>query len=168
MQVRSALGEGTILVCPMQSSQADETSGLFQSVLSAVPYYNERAKAGERLKYTSARLREIISDDPGAVLIALIGMQVIGYCFNERDDELLWLSWFGVHLDFRNRGVGHRLLGAFEDRARSMCSHKIWCDTRTNNSESISVLLRQGFEPLCTARNHWYGQDFILWEKPIA
>jgi hypothetical protein len=24
-----------------------------------------------------------------------------------------------------------------------------------------------GFQPQCTLRNHWYGQDFILWEKPV-
>jgi len=165
---RQLAGGDAILVRPMERSQAEETSRVFQSVLSAVPYYNERAKSAERLKYTSVRLQELTAADPESVLVASIDTQVVGYCFNERDDELLWLSWFGVHLDFRKRGVGQKLLDAFEDRARSMRSHKVWCDTRTNNSESISVLMRQGFQPLCTARNHWYGQDFILWEKPIT
>ncbi|HWA91158.1 MAG TPA: GNAT family N-acetyltransferase [Rhizomicrobium sp.] len=158
----------SVNIAPMTVDQAEETSCLFRDVLSAVPYYNQLAKETQLAKYTAARLISLISLDPGAVLIATIATGLIGYCISEIDDGTIWLDWFGVRQDFRRKGLGFELLKSLERRCRTTGTHKIWCDSRANNIESADVLMRSKFKPLCTIDNHWYGQDFILWEKVIA
>lgn len=137
-------------------------------MLGAISYYNQRAKQGERAKYTTERIRNSAIADSGTILIALAADQIAGFAFNNLDDDTIWLSWFGVAAAFRNRGIGTGLLRALDRRAISLGIHKIWCDSRTENIESKSALSNHGFRPLCTIPDHWYRQDFILWEKRVG
>jgi ribosomal protein S18 acetylase RimI-like enzyme len=151
----------------MKPADAGAVSSLFLQVLALVPYYNAAAKAAERARYTATLLRESLLEDPDCVLVARHGADLLGYCFSRQDDGLIWLSWFGVHPDHRQLGIGTVLLKGLEDRARRARAHKVWCDCRTNNTASRLTLIRANFQPLCTVSNHWHGQDFILWEKLV-
>ena len=55
----------------------------------------------------------------------------------------------------------------WEEILREKGVHKIWCDTRTNNKESISLLRKLKYRKLGTFRNGWYKEDFFLWEKNL-
>lgn len=148
--------------------EPERLSTLFQSVINLIPYYNQRAKQAESAKYTADALRSKASADPGSVLVAQCDSQIVGFAFNNLDDDTLWLAWFGVAPDFRNRGVGAGLLQALDRRALSLGVHKVWCDSRTENVESKFALMKHGFLPLCTIPDHWFRQDFILWEKRVG
>jgi len=45
--------------------------------------------------------------------------------------------------------------------------HKVWCDTKVDNVQSISLLISLGYTKVATLKNHWYGLDYYLWEKLI-
>ena len=64
-------------------------------------------------------------------------------------------------------GIGRSLLEKLELRAKELSSHKIWCDSRTENHASAALLRRQGYAQICTLRRHWYAQDFFIWEKYV-
>jgi ribosomal protein S18 acetylase RimI-like enzyme len=149
----------------MPEHEADEVSALFRSVLSALPYYNSTAKRGELAKYTPDSLRRMIITDPEAVLLAKSAGQLAGFCFSNADDQIVWLSWFGVHPECRRAGIGTALLERLEVRARNLPTHKIWCDSRTDNAPSARLLRHSGYSQACTLERHWYGQDFFIWEK---
>ena len=168
MQLRAKSPLAVTSVRPMRTDEAAEVCDLFRQVLLPLAYYNEQAKACELAKYTPDNLHKAIASDEEAVLVAEEGSRIAGYCISERNDGLIWLAWFGVAPDFRGKGVGTALLEALDQRTARSGSHKVWCDCRTSNTESKTVLLAHGFLPLCTARNHWHGQDFILWEKFIG
>jgi GNAT superfamily N-acetyltransferase len=136
--------------------------------VDALPYYNERAKASETAKYAADRLRRHALADPGSALVARLDDGLVGFVINNLDDETIWLSWFGVNPAFRRRGVGSCLLQALDQRARTLGMHKIWCDCRTENVESKLTLTQNGFRQICTIPDHWYRQDFILWEKRVG
>lgn len=167
-EAKPAQAKSLIAVSPMSDGDADGVSQLFAGVLAELPYYNEKAKRSEGAKYTAERLREAIRSRPDAVLVARSEGEIVGFCFSNEDDGVIWLSWFGVHPTARLHGAGTTILRALEDRAISSGFRKIWCDCRTTNTGSKVTLTSFGFEPLCTIRNHWYGQDFILWEKLLA
>ncbi len=118
-------------------------------------------------KYTPALLKDRIAQDPDAVFVAAVGRKVVGFCVNGRDDGLLLLEWYGVDAAWREHGIGRRLLDKLISSARRRGCHKLWCDTHIANTGSAKLLCALGFQPLCTLHNHWYGQDFILWERMV-
>lgn len=156
-----------LIIKRMEYEEAERLNTLFTDVVRALPYYNETAKKSELEKYSSALLCDSISKDPDSVLVAKAEKEIVGFCISREDDGLIWLAWFGVHASFRCRGIGSALLQKLEDTVRNGRSHKIWCDCRTENEASKLVLTNHGYTQLCTVLNHWYGQDFILWEKLV-
>jgi len=152
----------------MEQAEADSLNLLFTQVVSVLPYYNQIAKESELAKYSPDALRTYAMADPDSVLVAKIKSDLVGFCLSRYDDGLIWLSWFGVHPDHRRLGIGSALLDSLETTVRNGRSHKIWCDCRTENEASKTLLNEHAYQRLCTVRNHWYGQDFILWEKLIS
>jgi ribosomal protein S18 acetylase RimI-like enzyme len=157
-----------VVVDRMRPDEAIVTAELFTEVVTALPYYNQAAKASELAKYSPSSLLDSLLNDPDSILIARTSDKVVGFCFNHNDDGVIWLSWFGVHPDYRGMGVGSALLRKLEETVSNGRSHKIWCDCRTENEGSKYVLSKEGYTELCTVLNHWYGQDFILWQKPVS
>jgi ribosomal protein S18 acetylase RimI-like enzyme len=157
-----------IKIGPMADKEAEDLSVMFKQIVICLPYYNEIAKKSEIAKYSPQLLRASESETPNSVLVARYGRKLVGFCFNKDDDGIVWLAWFGVHPSYRRQGVGIALLQKLEEIARNRSSHKIWCDCRTENEASKTALSNYGYVEVCTIRNHWYGQDFILWEKLVA
>lgn len=149
----------------MPAHAAEQISSLMNEVIQSLPYYNERARREETAKYTASHLVSYVSDDPDAVLVAWQEATPIGFCVSRYDDGVVWLSWFGVAASARGLGVGTRMVRALLQTLASRGAHKLWCDTRTDNKGSQIVLERMGFARIARLDNHWYGQDFFLWEK---
>jgi ribosomal protein S18 acetylase RimI-like enzyme len=157
-----------VKIAPLQPADAPSLSAFFAKILLDLPYYNERAQAAEREKYSTNGLRKLIRRDPGSILVAKTRSRLVGYCFSSHDDSLVWMAWIAVHPDCRRTKIASTLIQALEARARRLGSHKIWCDCRTENEVSKSMLLHNQFRQICVVRNHWFEQDFILWEKSIG
>jgi ribosomal protein S18 acetylase RimI-like enzyme len=134
-------------------------------VISEIEYYSPEARRSEISKYTASKLLELIRGDAKSVLVATNRGSPVGFCISTYDDGLIWLAWFGVARSQRSRQIGSQLLDAAVDLVRPRGCHKIWCDSRTSNMESRSVLIRAGFREICRVEKHWYGHDFWLWEK---
>ena len=164
---------GTILersrvsISRMSADDAEELSRLMTSVISSLSYYNDRAKKSEIAKVSPPLLVNSIKEDPDSVLVARVGPELVGFCQSRYDDGPVWLSWFGVHPKWRGRGITTAILNALEKTLPARNAHKIWCDCRTTNEESKAVLTHFGYSQICSVSNHWYGQDFILWEKLV-
>lgn len=151
----------------MRLDDAAAVARLFEQVVTALPYYNDRAKQGEMSKYGPSELRTLTESEPDSVLVAEIDGELAGFCISRYDDGVIWLSWFGVREDKRSRGIGSALLSSLEQSCAARRCHKIWCDTRVPNERSAHLLQKAGFSKICELTNHWYGQDFYLWEKPV-
>jgi ribosomal protein S18 acetylase RimI-like enzyme len=148
----------------MGVDDVDAVVALMRSVIEPLAYYNARARSAELSRYTAAGLRALVTDDAQAVLVARDGAELVGFCVSRYDDGTIWLSWFGTAAGARHRGVGRALLAALAKTLPSRNAHKIWCDSRVDNIESRSVLERAGFRRIATLTNHWFGQDYYLWE----
>lgn len=145
--------------------ECDELSGVIAAVIKAIPYYNDTARHDESQKFTASTLTQKIKDDPYAVIIVYAGERMAGFCLSRFDDYTVWLEWFGVIPGLRGMGIANLLLNKLTETAAPRHCHKIWCDCRTSNKAAIHILTAHGYRQLVTIPNHWYGQDFILWEK---
>ena len=134
------------------------------ATIAPLSYYNESAIRAELAKYTPDELRRRVAGDPHGALVAREGDRLVGYCVSRFDSGTIYLDWYGTDQRARGRGIGAALLAALAATLPSRRAHKIWCDSRTDNTESNSVLERAGFRRIATLENHWFGQDFFLWE----
>ena len=139
-----------------------------KKLISAIPYYNDLAKQHETARYSSTTLLLKIKEDPWSVIILCNDNEIAGFCISRFDDYTIWLEWFGVTDNYRGQGITKQLLQALEATVATRACHKIWCDCRTSNQAAIHVLSNAGYSQIATLKNHWYGQDFILWEKTVS
>jgi ribosomal protein S18 acetylase RimI-like enzyme len=144
-----------------------QISSLFKEVVTALPFYNKIAKHNEIKKYTPKKILELIRKDRYSVLIAKNGKKVVGFCFNYFDNYTIWIDWVGIDKKLRNSGIGTLLVKRVITDAKKRRAHKVWCDTRSNNNSSKNLAKKLGFREIIELKNHWYGQDFILWERPV-
>ena len=151
-------------VGPVAEHEFEALATLMRETIAALTVYNERALRAELTKYTPAALRARAADDPHAVLVARDDTGLAGFCISRFDDGTVWLDWFGTDIRARGRGVGAALLASLAVTLPAREAHKIWCDSRTDNAKSKSVLERAGYRRIATLTNHWYGQDYFLWE----
>ena len=151
-------------VGPVAEHELHALAALMHDTIEPLTYYNERARHAELARYTADGLRALMAGDPHAVLVARDSEGLVGFCVSRFDDGTVWLSWFGTAARARGRGVGAALLAALAQTLPARHAHKVWCDSRTDNVESQSVLERAGFRRIATLTNHWYGQDYWLWE----
>jgi RimJ/RimL family protein N-acetyltransferase len=90
---------------------------------------------------------------------------IVGFCFSHFDDFTIWLDWFSVEPSERKKGVGTAIIQALLETATERHAHKIWCDTRSSNEPSKTFFRKLGFKEIAEVKDHWYRQDFILWER---
>lgn len=142
----------------------DALVALMRETIQPLAYYNQPARDAELAKYTAEGLRALMEAEGQNVLVARDSGGLTGFCVSHFDGGTLWLEWFGTDRRARGRGIGAALLAALGRTLPSRRAHKIWCDSRVDNKESESVLERAGFRRIATLENHWYGQDYHLWE----
>ena len=151
-------------VGPIADHEIDALAALMRDTIEPLACYNARARQAELVKYAADGLRALVAADPQAALVARDRAELVGFCVSRYDDGTIWLSWFGTAARVRGQGVGAALLAALGQTLPSRNAHKIWCDSRVDNVESGSVLERAGFRRIATLTNHWFGQDYYLWE----
>jgi RimJ/RimL family protein N-acetyltransferase len=139
-------------------------AALMREVVSAVPYYNATAIAAELAMYTEDELQRRLKADPRSILVSRDAAGLTGFCISRFDHGTVWLDWFGVAPRARGQGIGGELLKALSATLPARGAHKIWCDSRSDNTESIAVLERFGFKRAAHLKDHWYHQDYYLWE----
>ena len=156
-----------VLVEYATKDDLSEISKVFQKVLSAIPYYNKLAKEIEEKKYAPGELSKKLEEDPKSIITIKVEGVIAGFCFSRFDDFTIWLEWFGIAQAYRGKELSRLLLLQLEQAAKERNCHKIWCDSRTENLKSISILQKNGYENIALLRRHWYSQDFFLWQKFI-
>jgi ribosomal protein S18 acetylase RimI-like enzyme len=149
---------------PARFDELPAVRDLFVEVVRDVAVYNERALRSELEKYSLQHLEALHREDPRFILVATGPSGLGAFAISRTDDDLLWLSWFGVREAARGRRLSAQLLSHLGVAARDMGYWKIWCDARDTNVPSIRALEQAGFRQVCRLRRHWHGQDYVILE----
>ena len=137
-------------------------------IIDEVPLYNDRSKSSDHKIYTKKYLTELHRTDPELLLVGYCGSSLAAFAVCKFDQGPIWLSWFGAVPEYRGHGFGKKILANLLGGLRRRGVHKLWCDTRTNNKYAIKILKSLGFRKLCRMENHWYNQDYFLWEYRVS
>jgi ribosomal protein S18 acetylase RimI-like enzyme len=134
-------------------------------IINSLSCYTPAARKSEIKKYGARELEEKIKSDKFSVLLAFDGKDIVGFLFSKWDDATIWLEWIGVAKSERRKGIASLLLESLSRTMPKRKAHKSWCDCRTTNHASKRLLVSAGYKKLAVITNHWFKQDYILWQK---
>ena len=138
-------------------------------VIKNTLYYSKEARKEEVRKHNSFSLKQYLGDKKYYLcLIAEEDRKIIGFVIGRNEAGVFWLDWIGVGKSTRRKSVAESLMKKLELDLGKGGIHKIWCDTRTINKESINLLSKLKYKKLGLFKNGWYKQDFFLWEKDVV
>jgi ribosomal protein S18 acetylase RimI-like enzyme len=149
----------------LEAADLPAAAQVLEAAILASPLYNEWSKRGEIASLGATALTMKLESGDFAVTAAFEGDTMIGVIVFSFEAGLAWLDWIAVAADHRGRGVAHVLMRAFEGSAVERGAHKIWCDSRVENTASQKLLESHGYSVAMTLKRHWYGLDFFIWEK---
>jgi ribosomal protein S18 acetylase RimI-like enzyme len=118
----------------------------------------------ELAKFTAANFARLMANDPASAIVARLDGRLSGFAIVEDEDGPILLDWYGVAPEVRGHGLGEQLIRFVLTDAKRRGATRVWCDTLTSNATSIALLEKLGFNLLCHLPNHWYRQDYFLWE----
>ena len=140
---------------------------LFSEVVNSLPYYNTSGKQLEIEAHNAIHLSNQMANEPGSIWVATESSIIVGVAITGYDYGTAYLYWLVVDEKYRRQGIADKLLNAIESHWKDNNVHKMWCDTRTTNRPMIDFLSKHKWIGFTMLRNHWYNQDFYLWEKLI-
>ncbi|HWZ44396.1 MAG TPA: GNAT family N-acetyltransferase [Candidatus Saccharimonadales bacterium] len=155
-------------VRPANAADVEGVARLFAGVIRSLPYYTEEAKLEEIAALRAEEIGAMVGDRGALLLVSTLSRNLTGACLLRRNEGgVWWLTWIVTDPGFRGRRVASALIAEAKRLIRNAGGHKIWCDCRTTNEPSRKMLAHNGFLSLCEINNHWYKQDFILWELSL-
>ena len=167
-QVHIDLGEG--VYCLDQTIiDLEEISSLIIEQIQSNPYYSDVAKDHEAKLYSPASLEKLLSEDPYSVLVSQTEDSIVtGVLVSKFDCYTRWMNWVLTRPGYRRLGYANRLLKALKLVSAKTECHKIWCDSRPTNTESLRLLHSNNFREVAKLHRHWYSLDFILLEYNLT
>lgn len=109
---------------------------------NADEYYRRYFSDDDRV--VSPRERHFVATmDPEGLVVG-----IAGFCPDKDDWKgVLWLTWFYVAPEYRERGIGTKLLRCVIDQVRELGIRKLYVDTSTGESfaTAVSMYKRFGF-----------------------
>jgi len=134
-------------------------------VIKNTSYYSLLARKKEIAGYSLKWLQAGIKNPKRILLCAKDDDKVAGFLFGYISTGMLHLIWLGIDPNYRKLGIGQNLILKAESWARIKKVHKIWFDTRVNNKQSISLVIKMRYHKAALLKKHYYGQDFFIWDK---
>ncbi|MEM3201996.1 MAG: GNAT family N-acetyltransferase [Candidatus Micrarchaeaceae archaeon] len=132
-------------------------------------HYNVQSRRVYASEITEARLRDVVLNR-GVLIAAFEGgapVACMWATFDSEDKSIMWIDWMLVERLHRHKGIGRSMLRFFERCARSMKVRKVWCDSRASNYQAIGLYRSERFRMVGILKRHWFGQDYLLWEKAL-
>ena len=132
-------------------------------------HYNIAARQAYSLEVSAAYMRGIV-EGAGFAVLALVGAEPVGCLwasFDSADRAVMTFEWILVDRHYRKQGIAKRMQNFAERLAVSQGVRKIWGDSRASNYQAIVLEANFGARTIGKLKKHWFGQDYILWEKRL-
>jgi GNAT superfamily N-acetyltransferase len=133
----------TFIIRPAEPGDADAVFGLASALATSF--------APQRAAFNTS-FASLLSDDSAHLLVVAIDGQVVGYCLGfdhftfYANGRVSWVEEVMVQPDLRGQGIGHALMDAFEDWAKSRDSKLVALATR----RAAPFYLALGYEESAT------------------
>lgn len=157
-----------MLIRPAAAGDAAALKALFDRLVMATELYVLGSRQADIDRFTGEALEQLIVRDAPMVLVAEDGEELAGFCLATDQHGPIWIDWIAVAPEVRGQGVAAALLSKLLETARSRGAGRVWCDCLAINAGAVSMLEAAGFSRIAHLANHWWGQDYLLWERPLG
>ncbi|MDQ8730701.1 GNAT family protein [Bradyrhizobium sp. LHD-71] len=140
---------------------------LIVEAIDASPYYNDAFKAAEKARLSEAFLRALIIADPWYVPLIMHRGEVAGFILQLPDCGVLWAVWIYINPRFRETAIALAAIGFLIRHWDQGRFHKVSCLVSPANERSRAVMMHFGFTQTALLKNHLFGQDYLLLERPF-
>ena len=138
------------------------------AVIDESPYYNDEFKAFEKSHMTIHLLRMLQRQDPAHVMCLLSEGQVGGALISGAEFGAVFRYWSWIFPPFRKTRLGMHGMRAFDEHFDNGRFHKAFTFVRPENEVALALLRRYGYAQTCVLKNHIFGQDYAVMEKPYT
>lgn len=138
------------------------------AVIDESPYYNSHFKAHEKGRLTKPYLRALQAQDPWHVIVLLSDGAPGGGLISGPEFGALFRYWSWIFPAYRKSRLGLYGMRVFDEHWDNDRFHKAFTFVRPENEVALALLRRYGYEQTCVLRQHLFGQDYAVMEKPYT
>lgn len=138
------------------------------AVIDESPYYNDEFKAWEKSRLTLDFLRTLQRHDPYHVMSLVSEGQVGGALISGPEFGAVFRYWSWIFPDFRKTRLGMHGMRAFDEHFDNGRFHKAYTFVRPENEVALALLRRYGYSVNYVLKNHIFGQDYCVVERPYT
>lgn len=156
-----------VTVRKAKKGDVGELASLIEEVIDNTHYYNAVARKQEIARFSPSIIRQYLLSPDALVYVAEDKNNIVGFRIGTIYAGVYWSEWGGVKQASRKKGISKKLFLGIEEELKKLKVHKMWCDSRTSNKESVHSLKKAGFKKVGVLANHWWKHDFYIWEKTL-
>jgi RimJ/RimL family protein N-acetyltransferase len=138
------------------------------NVIDESPHYNAEFKAWEKARLTKSYLKMLQRQDPWHVIALVSEGKVGGALISGPEFGAIFRYWSWIFPAFRQTRLGMHGMRAFDEHFDNGRFHKAYTFVRPENEVALALLRRYGYAETCVLRNHIFGQDYCVMEKPYT
>jgi RimJ/RimL family protein N-acetyltransferase len=138
------------------------------AVIDESPYYSAEFKAWEKSRLTLDFLRTLQRHDPAHVMCLLSEGEVGGALVSGPEFGAVFRYWSWIFPPFRKTRLGMHGMRAFDEYFDNGRFHKAYTFVRPENEVALALLRRYGYVQTVVLKQHIFGQDYAIMEKPYT
>ncbi len=119
-------------------------------------------ESGLGWSWTPSRVLRAIDDKSSNVVVADEGSEVIGFAVMQYFDAESHLDLFGVHPNYRRKGVGTRMIRWLEKTALVNGSGVVYLETRLRNREAREFYKSLGYRVVQRVPGYYKGRESAI------
>ncbi|MEO6012064.1 MAG: GNAT family protein, partial [Devosia sp.] len=132
------------------------------------PHYNAEFKAHEKARLTLSYLQRLQQADPWHVIALVSEGAVGGALISGPEFGAVFRYWSWIFPAFRKTRLGMHGMRAFDEHFDNGRFHKAYTFVRPENEVALALLRRYGYAETAVLKNHIFGQDYCVMEKPYT
>lgn len=140
---------------------------LMATVIAAQENYTPEAREVHVRANSQAHLMARIRHSPALLLVAEVDGGIAGAATFDISGGVLFVPWICVAESARHLRIGPALYDAAFAQGRERGCHKASGVSLTSNRGVLRYLKRIGGNQVGLLKNHWFGQDYLMWDMPL-
>jgi len=138
------------------------------AVIDESPHYNALFKEHEKARLTKGYLRALQRVDPFHVIVLTADGEPGGGLISGPETGAIFRYWSWIFPSHRHTRLGLHGMRIFDEHWDNGKFHKAFTWVRPENEVALALLRRYGYVETTVLKQHIFGQDYCVMEKPYT